>query len=55
MSEKYQKTWKCKYFNCVEYLLILVSTVTGCVSIAAFARLVSVLIGIKSSTIRIKI
>ena len=35
MSEKYKKT--CKYLNYVEHFLILVSTVTGCVSISAFA------------------
>ena len=31
MSEKYKKT--CKYLNYVDHLLILLSTVTGCVSI----------------------
>ena len=31
MSEKYKKT--CKYLNYVEYLLISISIVTGCVSI----------------------
>ena len=35
MSEKYKKT--CKYLNYVEHFLILASTVTGCVSISAFA------------------
>ena len=35
MSEKCKKT--CKYFNYVEDLLILVLTVTGCVTISAFA------------------
>ena len=34
MSEKYKKI--CNYLNYVEHLLILVSTVTGCVSISAF-------------------
>ena len=38
MSEKYKK--RCKYINYVEHLLILVSTVTGCVSISAFVSLV---------------
>ena len=52
MSEKYKKT--CKYLNYVEHLLILVSTVTGCVSISAFASLVCVHVGITSSTIAIK-
>ena len=35
MSEKYKKT--CKYLNYVEHFFILASTVTGCVSISAFA------------------
>ena len=38
VSEKYNTT--CKYLNHVENLLILVLTVTGCVSISAFASLV---------------
>ena len=44
MSETYKKTYK--YLNYVEHLLILVSTVTGCVSISAFASLVCVPVGI---------
>ena len=36
--EKCKKT--CKHLNYVEHLLILVSTVTGCVSISAFASIV---------------
>ena len=54
MSEKYQKeTWK--YLNYVENLLIFVSTITGCVSISAFASLVCVPVGIASSVVEIKI
>ena len=53
MSEKYKKT--CKYLNYVENLRILVSTVTGCVSISAFASLVCVPVGITSSAVGIKI
>ena len=53
MSEKYKKT--CKYSNYVELLLILVSTVTGCVSVSAFASLVRVPVGITSSAVGIKI
>ena len=34
LREKYKKT--CKYLNYLENLLILVSTITGCVSISAF-------------------
>ena len=49
MSEKYKMT--CKYLNYVENLLILVSTVTGCVSTFAFASLVCVPVGIACSTV----
>ena len=47
MSEKYKKT--CKYLNYVEHLLILVSTITDCVPISAFASLVAIPVGIASS------
>ena len=53
MSEKYQKTYK--YLNYVEDLLILSSTVTGCVSISASASLLSVSVGIKSSAVGTKV
>ena len=53
MSEKYKKA--CKTLNYVENLLILVSTVTGCVSISAFALLVCVPVGITSSAVGINI
>ena len=53
MSEKYKKT--CKYLNYVEHLLILVSTVIGCISISAFASLVCVPVGITSSAVEIKV
>ena len=52
MSEKYEK--KFKYLSYVEHLLILVSTVTGCL-ISAFASLVCVPVGITSSAVVIKI
>ena len=51
--KKYKKT--CKYSNYVENLLILVSTVTGCVSISAFASLVTIFVGITSSAIGLNI
>ena len=38
----------CRNLNYVEHLLILASTVTGCVSISAFASLVGILVGIVS-------
>ena len=53
MIEKYEKT--CKYLNYVEQLLILVLTVTGCVSFSAFVSLVCVLVGITTSAVGIKI
>ena len=52
MSEKYKKT--CKYLNYILHLLILVLTVTGCVSISAFASLVCIPVGIMSSAVGIK-
>ena len=52
MSEKCKKT--CKYLNYVEHLLILVLTVSGCVSISAFVSLVCVSVGITSSAVGIK-
>ena len=51
MNEKHEKT--SKYLNYVELLLIL--TVTGCVSISAFASLVCVSVGITSYVEAIKI
>ena len=53
MSEKYKKT--CKYLNFVENLFILVSTVTGCVSISEFTSLVCVPVAITNSAVGIKI
>ena len=53
MSEKYKKT--SKYLNYEENLLILASTITGCVSVSAFTSLVCVPVGITSSEVEIKI
>ena len=53
VSGKYKKT--CKYLNYVEHLLILLSTVSGCISISAFASLVAILVGITSSAVGINI
>ena len=47
MSEQYKKT--SYYLNYVENLLIVASTVTGCISISAFASLVCVPVSITSS------
>ena len=53
MSKKYKKFYR--VLNYTEHLLILISTVTGCFSISAFASLVGIPIGIMSSTIGLKI
>ena len=39
--------------NCIKHLLILVSAVTGYVSISAFASLLGIAIGIESSAVEI--
>ena len=47
MSKKHKKI--CTTLNYIEQFLILASTITGCVSISAFASLVGIPIGITSS------
>ena len=49
MSENNKKI--CKYQNHVEDLLIFASTVTGCVSVSAFASLIAIHVGITSSAV----
>ena len=41
MIEKHKKV--CRVLNYIDYLLIVTSTITGCVSISAFASLVGIL------------
>ena len=53
MDEKYKKT--SKYLNYVEHLLLLVSTVTSCVSISAFVLLVFAPVVIASSEVGINL
>ena len=53
MSKRYKKAYK--YLNYVENLLILASTVTGCVSVSAFASSVCVPVGITIFTVGINI
>ena len=53
LSEKNKKAFK--YWNYVEHLFRLASTVIGCVSILVFASLVCVPVGITSSPVGIKI
>ena len=48
-SEKHKKC-----VNCFEHF-IFISTVSGCISISAFASLVAVLVGITSSVVGLKI
>ena len=53
MSEKHKKV--CKVLNYIDPLLIVVSTISGCVSISAFASLVGISVGITSYAIGLKI
>ena len=53
MSKKHKKVYR--VLNYIDHLLIIVSTVTGCVSISAFTSLVVIPIGITSPAIRLKI
>ena len=53
MSKKHKKVYG--VLNYFEHLLILVSTVTGCVSISALTSLVGLPIGNTSSAIGLKI
>ena len=53
MSKKHKKV--CATLNHIEHFLILGSTISGCVSVSAFASLVGISIGVTSSTIGLKI
>ena len=53
MSRKHKRV--CTNLNHTEYFLILASTITGCISISAFASLLGIPIGITSSAIGLKI
>ena len=53
MSKRHAKV--CTTLNYIERFLILRSTITGCVSISAFASLVGIPIGVTSSAIGLKI
>ena len=52
MSEKHKKF--CRVFNCTNNSLIVISTITGCISISAFASVVGIPIEIASSAIELK-
>ena len=53
ISENYKKI--CATLNYIQHFLILASTITGCISISAFASLLGIPIGITSSAIGLKI
>ena len=53
MSKNHIKV--CTTLNYIEHFLILGSTITGCISISAFASLVGIPVGITSSSIGLKI
>ena len=45
----------CTVLNYIEHFFILASTITGCISISAFASLLGIPVGITSSAVRLKI
>ena len=53
MSKKHEKV--CRGLNYIDYLLIVISTITRCISISAYASLVGISVGTASSTIGLKI
>ena len=53
MSKKYKNV--CIALNYIEQLLILLSTVTVCVSISVFASVVGIPIGLATSVVELKI
>ena len=53
MSKKHKKV--CRVLNYIDHSLIVISTITGCVSISAFASLVGIPIGITSSATGLKV
>ena len=53
ISRKHKKI--CTDLIYIEHFLILASTITGCISISAFASLIGIAVGIRSSVIGLKI
>ena len=45
----------CRVLNYIEHLLIIISAITGCISISDFASLVGISVGITSSATEVKI
>ena len=50
MKKKHKRF--CTTLNYIEHFLILTSTITGCISISAFAYLLGIPIGVRNSAIR---
>ena len=53
MSKNHKKV--CRVLNFIDHVLIVISTITGCISISAFASLVGIPTRIASSTIWLKV
>ena len=53
MSKKHKKV--CRVLNYIDHLFIVISTITGCVSISDFAFLVRIPTGITSSALGLTI
>ena len=53
MNKKHRKV--CTTLNYIEHILIMTSTITGCISISTFASLLGIRIGIESPAIGLKI
>ena len=53
MSKKHKKP--CRVLNYIDHSFIVISTITGCVSISAFASLVGIPVGITSFAIGLKV
>ena len=53
VSKKHKRS--CGIFNYIAHLLILASTVTGCISISVFVSLAGIPIGITSSALGLNI
>ena len=53
MSKKHKKV--CRYSNYIDNLLIVISTITGCVSTSPFVSLVGISIGIACSATGLKV
>ena len=53
MSKKHKRV--CKVLNYIEHLFIVISTITGCISISAFAFSVGILVRVTSYITGLKI